>query len=155
MREGQRLEGPQLRKTRLLATRPSVYHLAVLHRRSTLKAQLSPVILCIEDNASSLILRKMLLESSGYMVLGATSGQEALQLLQGFHVDLVLSDHYLRNELGAAVAANIKALQPNVPVLIISGSADSLQETEHVDGVISKADGPSNLLVSIARALRL
>jgi two-component system, OmpR family, response regulator len=100
-------------------------------------------------------MRKMVLEKSGYTVLSAASGDQALKLLRSAHVDLVLSDHYLRGELGTAIAAKIKALKPDIPVLIISGSADALDETEHVDGIISKMDEPTSLLVSIARALGL
>jgi CheY-like chemotaxis protein len=103
-------------------------------------------------------MRKMVLEKSGYKVLSATSGEEALTLIRRFHVDLVLSDHYLRGGLGTEIAAQIKALKPNIPILLISGSAESLVELERsnsVDGIISKADGPTNLLVSIGRALGL
>jgi CheY-like chemotaxis protein len=96
----------------------------------------------------------MVLEKSGYTVLGVTSGSEAIGLLKALDVDLVLSDHYLRNELGTEIAAEIKALKPNLPVLIISGSED-IPNVQAVDGVISKADGPTNLLVSVARALGL
>lgn len=99
-------------------------------------------------------MRKMVLEKSGYTVLGTNSGKDALRLLKAFHVDLVLSDHYLRDELGTAVAAEIKQLKPKIPVLLISGS-DDIPNVPAVDGVISKADGPTNLLVSVARALGL
>jgi CheY-like chemotaxis protein len=126
--------------------------------RQNLKPALAPVhpmILCVDDRASPLAMRKMVLEKSGYTVLSAASGDQALKLLRSAHVDLVLSDHYLRGELGTAIATRIKALRPNIPVLIISGSVDALDETEHVDGIISKMDEPTNLLVSIARALGL
>jgi CheY-like chemotaxis protein len=114
----------------------------------------SPVILCIEDKPNALFLRKTVLEKSGYTVLSATSGSEALGLLKAQHVDLVLSDHYLRGELGTAIAAEMKALKPEIPVLLISGAQDVAGAT-NVDGVISKAAGPTQLLVAIARALRL
>lgn len=114
----------------------------------------SPVILCIEDKPAALFLRKTVLERSGYTVVSANSGSEALALLKTQHIDLVLSDHYLRGELGTAIAAEIKALKPGVPVLLISGAAD-VASAPHVDEVVSKAAGPTQLLVSIARALHL
>lgn len=116
------------------------------------------MILCLEDQPSPLSMRKMLLEKSGYQVLSATSGKEALNLLKRFHVDLVLSDHYLRGENGTELAAKMKAINPDVPILLISGSAERLADSDgakNVDALISKEDGPTNLLVSIARALRL
>jgi len=117
-----------------------------------------PVILCIEDQASPLALRKLVLEKSGYTVLGAASGKQAFKLLKAFHVDLVLSDHFLRGELGTAIAAKIKAENPNIPILLISGMAGGLtgpDSTKHVDGIIQKDAGPTSLLVSVARALKL
>jgi CheY-like chemotaxis protein len=118
-------------------------------------APLHPVILCVDDRASAFAMRKMVLEKSGYTVLSAACGDQALKLLRSAHVDLVLSDYYLRGESGTAIVTRIKALRPNIPVLILSGSADALDETEHVDGIISEMDQPTNLLVSIARALGL
>jgi DNA-binding NtrC family response regulator len=114
----------------------------------------APVILCIEDQASSLAMRKMILEESGYTVLSASSAKEALKQLAASHIDLVLSDHYLRGELGTAIAAQIKALKPDIPVLLISGAED-ISKASCVDGIICKTDGPTDLLVAIARALRL
>ena len=63
------------------------------------------------------------------------------------HVDLVLSDHYLQNELGTALAAQIKALKPDIPILLISGSED-IPYCPHVDGVVKKTYAPSGLLVA-------
>jgi CheY-like chemotaxis protein len=49
-----------------------------------------PLILCVDDTASVLEGRKMLLEESGYRVLTAVNGQEAVQSLASNSVDLVL-----------------------------------------------------------------
>jgi CheY-like chemotaxis protein len=115
---------------------------------------LHPVILSIEDRLPSQTMRKMVLENAGYIVLTATSGADALKLLAVSHVDLVLSDHFLRGELGTAIAAQIKVLWPDIPILLISGAQD-IPETEHLEGVVHKADGPTRLLVLIAGALGL
>ena len=116
------------------------------------------MILCVEDRALSLAARQAVLEEAGYRVLSATSGKEALDLLTRFHVDLVLSDHYLRGETGTAVASKIRSLKPQIPILLVSGSVQrliDLEEAKHVDGLIAKDAGPTHLLVSIATALRL
>lgn len=121
-------------------------------------AKVAPVILCLEDQLSPLFMRKLLLEKSGYKVLSATSGKEALNLLKRSHVDLVLSDHYLRGEKGTEIAARMKAINPDVPILLISGSVERLADAEknkNVDALVLKDAGPTNLLVSIAKALRL
>ena len=115
---------------------------------------LHPVILSIEDRLPSQTMRKMVLENAGYVVLTATSGSEALKLLAESHVDLVLSDHFLRGELGTAIAAQIKVLWPEIPILLISGAQD-IPETADLEGVVYKADGPTKLLVLIAQTLGL
>lgn len=112
------------------------------------------MILSLEDRLPSQTMRKLVLENAGYIVLTATSGPDALRLLAESHVDLVLSDHFLRDELGTALAAQIKALWPEIPILLITGAED-IPETAHVDGVVHKADGPTKLLVLIAQALGL
>jgi len=99
-------------------------------------------------------MRKMVLENAGYTVLTASSGADALRWLAESHVDLVLSDHYLREELGTAVAAQMKALWPEIPILLISGAQD-IPETAHLDGVVYKVDGPTKMLVLIAQTLGL
>ena len=115
---------------------------------------LHPVILSIEDRLPSQTMRKMVLENAGYVVLTATSGAEALRRLTESHVDLILSDHFLRGELGTEVAAQIKAVWPEIPILLISGAQD-IPEEAHMEGVVYKADGPTKLLVLIAQTLGL
>jgi CheY-like chemotaxis protein len=114
-----------------------------------------PVVLCIENNPASLAVRKAVLESAGYTVLIALSGDMALQLLRSTHVDLVLSDHYLKGELGSVLAGKIKAVAPKVPIILLSGASDELKQVKEVDAVMPKASNPTEMLVCIAKALGL
>jgi len=80
-----------------------------------------PTILCVEDDATYLRLRKTLLEKEGYIVLTATTGSRAVAIMQRVPVSLVLSDHMLRGTTGIALAHQLKAIKPRVPfVLFIS-----------------------------------
>jgi DNA-binding NtrC family response regulator len=97
----------------------------------------------------------MVLQRSGYTVIGATSGSQALRILHSVRIDLVLSDHFLQGERGTDVASQMKAIRPELPILILSGAADMLEPSPHIDGVIQKGDSTTSLLVEIARALRL
>jgi CheY-like chemotaxis protein len=49
------------------------------------------LILCVDDEAQGLILRKALLESQGYRVLTAERGQDAMVVFTSRSVDLVFS----------------------------------------------------------------
>ena len=119
-----------------------------------LAMSLHPVILSIEDDLPSQTMRTMVLRNAGYVVLTATSGSVALRRLAESHVDLVLSDHFLQSELGTRIAAQIKALWPEIPILLISGAED-IPDAAHLDGVVYKADGPTKMLVLIAQTLGL
>jgi hypothetical protein len=52
---------------------------------------LRPLILCLEDNESYLLLRKAVLEKNGYNVIGVSTANEALDLLRNAPACLVIS----------------------------------------------------------------
>src|SRR5256885_15951998 len=90
-------------------------------------------ILCVEDEPSQLLLRKLLFESEGYTVTTAKSGQEALTLFQAQAVDLVILDYWLQGDIKpkrpvlnwVAVAREMKQLKPNIPIIIFSAYQSS------------------------------
>ncbi len=51
-----------------------------------------PAILIVENEASNRILIERVLSTRGYRCISATNGQEALDLLDREHVDLILTD---------------------------------------------------------------
>jgi CheY-like chemotaxis protein len=53
----------------------------------------SKTILCVDDEATGLQVRRMLLESQGYAVITAENGQAALDLLSSQNLDLVVLDY--------------------------------------------------------------
>ena len=75
-----------------------------------------PLILCVDDTPSWLEGQKMLLEESGYRVLTATNGTDALQAFLLHSVDLVLLDYHMAGMNGGVVAARMKDSKPDVPV---------------------------------------
>lgn len=114
----------------------------------------SPVILCIDDEVVALDLRRRVLERKGYGVLTATSGKEALAILRSQRVDLILSDHLLKEgETGTALAADLKRIRPDVPIAIYSGVMEPPEDMEHVDVFITKLDSPEELFEQIASLL--
>jgi CheY-like chemotaxis protein len=112
-----------------------------------------PVILCVDDEENPLELRKLVLEKAGYQVLTASSGQEALQLTLGMPVDLVLSDQLMPGMSGTELAQELKARNPQIPVLLISGLNDIPPGAESADAFLSKVEGPVALCKQIAALL--
>jgi CheY-like chemotaxis protein len=111
------------------------------------------IILCVDDEENQLAVRKLVLESKGYEVLTAASGQQALGLLAQHQVDLVLSDHLMPGLTGAELARQIKARQPELPVILISAVNEVPVDAAYADLFMSKLDGPIAMCENIAAML--
>ena len=100
------------------------------------------LILCVDDEENQLAVRKLVLEQAGYSVLTAGSGQQALDLLAGHPIDLVLSDHLMPGLTGTELARQIKAQDPDLPVILISAVNEIPADAAYADLFMSKLDGP-------------
>jgi CheY-like chemotaxis protein len=99
---------------------------------------ITPVILCVDDQAATLALRSQVLSSAGYKVLTASDAAGALELFRRIQVDLVVTDYCLPGLTGAQVAAEMKRLKPAIPVVLFSGLVEAPLGSEHADLVITK-----------------
>lgn len=115
--------------------------------------QPKPVILCVDDEENPLILRKLVLQKSGFEVLTAASGKEALELLRTHKVDLVLSDQLMPGTTGTQLAEKVKAAHPRLPVVIVSGVNEIPEDAGNADLFISKLEGPVLLSQRISEVL--
>src|ERR1035437_2020416 len=82
-------------------------------------------ILCVDDEASGLKLRQLILEGKGYSVSTVATVWEALALFKSRDFDLVVTDHLLGRETGTAMAKEMKRLKPTVPIILRSGDRKS------------------------------
>jgi DNA-binding NtrC family response regulator len=112
------------------------------------------IILCVDDEADGLFLRKTLLEEAGYSVLTATNAADAVKIFGSNKIDLVVSDHLLRGLTGAEMASRMKLTKPNLPILLLSGVGDLPEGTQNIDRFLNKAEGPEKLLQTVAELLR-
>ncbi len=113
----------------------------------------APVILCVDDDATGLRLRQLILEAKGYKAHLATSVQQGMEIFQSTPVDLVITDHLLGRAAGTDMAASFKQLKPHVPVLILSGSTSPPEGAERADAYLCKSEGPQALLSRVAALL--
>ena len=104
-----------------------------------------PVILCVDDEENSLLLRKLVLQKAGYVVLTATSGKEALRVTDSHSVDLILSDQLMPGMSGTELAQQVKAQFPRLPVVLISGINEIPAGAQVADAFLSKVEGPAAL----------
>jgi CheY-like chemotaxis protein len=84
-------------------------------------------VLLVEDEQSLRALTRDLLEHSDYTVLEASSGDHALEVAQrhGGPIHLLLTDVVMPGMNGAALAANLAPLYPEMKVLFMSGYTGS------------------------------
>lgn len=118
-----------------------------------MSAPRKPVILCVDDEMNPLLLRKSVLQKAGYEVMTATSGKEALLVTTSYTVDLVLSDYLMPNMSGAELAAQIKAQNPKLPIVLLSGVNELPMDSDIADLFLSKIEGPDALCRRVAAVL--
>ena len=94
-------------------------------------------ILLVEDEEPVRNLLKEILRESGYTVLEAPDGGEALALLSrpGQKVHLILSDVVMPKMGGRDLADQVSSLHPEIKVLLISGYPETaLGQQDETEG---------------------
>jgi len=112
-------------------------------------------ILCIDDETAGLLPRRLLLESAGYRVIEARSGLEGIRLFQSEKVDAVILDYWMSGMKGTQVASELKRINPNVPIIVLSGMLDLPGEASGLvdEWVIKGSTRAEQLLNSISGLL--
>jgi CheY-like chemotaxis protein len=115
-------------------------------------------ILLVDDNANGLKARKMVLEELGYGIVTASNGHDALERFTPQKFDLVVTDYKMPRMDGLELIVQLRQLQPELPIILISGFVDSMglnEENTQADAVIQKsANEVSHLSRAVARLLR-
>ena len=81
-------------------------------------------ILVVEDNKSLLMLMKARLEQAGYKVLQAQNGQEALEIHEEQHIDLIISDIMMPIMDGFELIESLREANFNMPILMVTARED-------------------------------
>src|ERR1700733_7751390 len=84
----------------------------------------SAVLLCIDDDEDVLECEKSFLESFGYTVLTASSGDKGLELASRYSVDVVIVDCLMPEMNGQEVAKKMRRLKPLAPIIMLSAAVD-------------------------------
>ena len=109
-----------------------------------------PTLLWIDDFPLGLEMYRAMFERLGYRVLTAASGEAGLRIAATHSIDLVVTDYEMQGVNGEAVALALKALKPNVPVVMFSGSTTvSDRALQLVDACCDKAGSREKLLAAI------
>lgn len=120
---------------------------------------MKPTILVVDDDADILNLLEMRLSASGYHVVVASSGQQALSLFNMHPVGLVISDLRMPEMDGFALFTAIHQLNSTVPFILLTAHG-SIPEAVHAtqQGVFSFLTKPFDskaLLELVGSALKI
>jgi len=99
-------------------------------------------------------LRQFLADHHDLEVAGeAASGAEALELVRGDRVDVLLMDLSMPGQTGLEALAAIKARRPDLPVLILSGFPEAQYATtllrQGAAGYLNKECDPAEIVAAI------
>jgi CheY-like chemotaxis protein len=117
---------------------------------------IQPKILLVDDNQDGLLVRKSLLEELGYGVQIAHTGEEGLKLFESNHYAVVITDYRMPGMNGAELIAQIRKVNANARVILLSGFVDPLGLTEantSADIVLAKSSNEAVHLVRWVKRL--
>ncbi len=112
-------------------------------------------VLIVEDEEGIRKVSERILSRSGYSVLSASNGEEALKLAGDYpgQIDLLLTDVVMPHMLGNEVAQRIRAIRSNIRVVYMSGYPETvLDRTQHLEedvNLINKPFGETELLTKL------
>jgi CheY-like chemotaxis protein len=113
-------------------------------------------ILVVEDDRLNRELLSKVLRQEGYQVLEACDGDIALKILQVLPCDLVITDFLMPMLNGIEFVDQLRSLQPQMPVIFITGYLSAISDKKIVDDVaeiLAKPFEPSVLRSSVRRLL--
>ncbi len=119
--------------------------------------QNSYTILLVDDDIRSLNVLIDVMLRDGYVAIAAMDGHDAILKAQNNPIDMVILDFHLPDITGLEVLQQIKRLQLNVPIIMMSAhSSPSLLLDVHEAGAYSFIRKPTNLTrlrQTVAKAL--
>ena len=114
-------------------------------------------ILIVDDSAYARRIHRKILESGGHTVVEAASGLGALEAFGLEKPDAVLLDLSMEDLGGVEVLAQMRAMQPDTPVLVVSAdvqrsTTDRVREAG-ASGFVPKPVNAETLLTTISTFL--
>jgi len=116
-------------------------------------------ILLIDDNAIQAATRQTILRRAGYFVYAALNPLRALEQFREKQfpeeISLVITDHLMPGMSGAEFVRELRSMEIDLPVLVVSGLEDAEMEYEGLNVVFrQKPLLPDALLASVHSLLQ-
>lgn len=124
---------------------------AAVPEREIMAEQSRLTTLAVDDDGLVLLNTAMMLEELGHRVIEAASGREALDVLRsGIAIDVLITDQAMPNMTGLQLAAEARALQPDLPIILATGYADVPSDAALNVRILSKPFGLHELATTLA-----
>ena len=113
-------------------------------------------VLCVDCNPALLEKWTTALQQAGHNVHATASGKRALEIFVHANLDIVVLDYRAREVYGGEVALRMRALRPDVPILMLCGAYWWPPEAaiNLVNGLHVKADGAQILVDHVNQLLQ-
>ena len=98
-------------------------------------------VLLVDDNRNGLLARKSVLQHEGFLVTECDLPEQAIERFRAEQFALVVTDYRMPGMNGTELIAELRAINANVPMILVSGMVDVLGLTEQntgADAVIAK-----------------
>jgi CheY-like chemotaxis protein len=117
-------------------------------------------ILVVDDEDAIRQLVKTVLEKAGYVVMEASNGKEASQLLDHLVPDLLITDLFMPEKEGIELIQEVRRRHPKMPIIAISGAQAGQSElylkmarSLGADYILAKPFPLSTLFQTVKQAL--
>jgi CheY-like chemotaxis protein len=118
-----------------------------------------PLVLFVDDDAAARAIARRVVSSSGYGVVLAKDGNEALELAREYTPDMVITDAFMPGLDGRQLAKMIKSEMPKVKIVVVTSvykdsryKHEALRDFE-VDDYHSKPLSPVDLRALLQKHL--
>ena len=92
-------------------------------------------ILLVDDEELLRAGVQEMLEMSGYEVITATNGHEAMVCLKQSTIDLVITDLVMPKMDGVDFVEQLRQIWPDVPVIVVSGSTRNIMQRYGIESI--------------------
>lgn len=113
-------------------------------------------VLVVDDEFEIRTVLERVISKEGYQVLSAKDSDSALEIIRNQKVDVVISDIVMNGKNGIEVVKEIRKINENIPVILMTGNPDLNTAEEAVRNrafdYISKPIRRRNILEILERA---
>lgn len=118
---------------------------------------MSKTVLLVDDSPIQLSARQMVLSQAGLEVQVATSAESALALLrslsQAQKIGVIVTDHIMPHATGSEFVQMLREVNPEVPVIVISGMPEAEQEYEGMNVLFRQKPCPPAELIRLVQSI--